>query len=685
MGNYEAIFTPIQIGTCTLKNRILLAPMEGTSMIDWLMKCEFRKHVHDFYIERAKNGVGLFIPGMVPVRSMFGEKWLYDYPEVFEPVKELVDEIHQYGAKVFFQIGIFSGRNFTLSSQMSQMLSMPEEGPYGGFAHSIRENMVSPDDGLPNVWMPEFATRALTTQEVEQFVDAYAKVALLCKNAGIDGVEIHAVHEGYLMDQFTLPYTNHRTDKYGGTFENRYRFATEVVGKIKELCGREYPVAMRYSVTSKTRGFNQGAVPGEVFTEVGRTMEESEKAIKLLENAGVDMFDCDNGTYDAWFWAHPPVYMPENCNLEDAKHIKHYTSKPVFVAGKMQMEAAEKEISEGTIDGVAIGRQLLTDGEFLTKLESGKEDEVRPCISCHNGCFPLHTYKGVGAETTNMSQEDMRFCALNSRCFAEKKYVYEPVEHPKKIAVIGGGISGMEFAIQASGKGHKVTLYEQSNRLGGVFVAAASMSFKEKDRDLLKWYENELKKHPVEVRMNSRITELSSLDADEIVVATGAVPRTVSIEKDMETISAVDYLMNPDGIGDKIAIIGGGLTGCEIAYELALQGKHPFIIEQMDDLVKAPGVCAANSNMLRELIRFHEIPVYLQSSVKKIHANKILIESKAGVSEAEIDNVIVSIGYSPNVPFEYGKLENVHILGDANKVGNLKDAIWKADDLALEI
>ena len=152
----------------------------------------------------------------------------------------------------------------------------------------------------------------MTKAEIREMIDSFAKSAKLLKDAGVDGVEIHAVHEGYLLDQFTLKYVNHRSDEYGGSFENRYRFAIEIVQAIKEVCGDEFPVSLRYSVLSKTKDFRSGALPGEAYDEVGRDMEESERAAKYLQDAGYDMLNCDNGTYDAWYWAHPPIYMPEN-------------------------------------------------------------------------------------------------------------------------------------------------------------------------------------------------------------------------------------------------------------------------------------------------------------------------------------------------------------------------------------
>lgn len=682
---YSHIFSPVRVGKLELKNRVMIAPMEGTEMIDWLISCKAKTDkVHDYYIERAKDGVGLIIPGMTPIRSMIRGKWLHKNPQVFREATPLINEIHRYGTKVFFQLGLFCGRNFTMPTMTAKLVDNKFLGFLAKPLINMDENMVACDDGQPNVFFPEYKCRALTTAEIEEFVEAYAQCALFCQQAGVDGVEVHAVHEGYLMDQFTLPYCNHRTDKYGGSFENRYRFAVEVIQRIKEVCGKNYPVSLRYSVTSKTIGFNVGAVPGEDFVEAGRTMMESERAIRHLRNAGVDMFNCDNGTYDAWFWSHPPVYMPLNCNLEDVKHIKQFTDAPVYCAGRMQLDTAEEAIKNGELDGVAIGRQFLADEAFLTKARQGREDEIRPCISCHSGCLPVATYKGVGVEMDPSQHSDPRMCALNCRTFAEKKYTPVPSAHPKHFAVIGGGIAGMEFALQAAKRNHTVDLYEKTDELGGAFIAAAALSFKEKDRELLDWYKRELAKSTVNVHMRSEIRNLDEIKADEIVIATGASARTLKIPGAKRSITAIDYLRKYKEVGQKVAIIGGGLTGCEIAYELALSGKEPVIVEMLDDLVKVKGVCMANSSMLRDLMRYHKVPVYLESQTKEIKESSIVIQTKNDTKEIPVDSVITSIGYESFLPFD-SKKEHVHILGDASKVGNLKTAIWAANDLILEL
>ena len=679
---YSSLFTPFTIGNVEIKNRIVLEPMGGTSMIS-MMDNSYDEKLHDYFIDKAKNDVGLIIPGITMIKPVMGG-WLYQFPQGFKDVRPLIDEIHSYGAKVFFQFTAGLGRAMPMNPMMIQMAqNMPEGAPN----LDIGSFLVSADDGAPDKWMPEVKVRGLTVDEIHEYVDAYAKCALLAKEeSGVDGVEIHAVHEGYLLDQFTTKYTNHRTDEYGGSLENRYRFPVEVVQAIKAVCGDDFPVSVRYSVTSKTKGFNQGAVPGEEFEEAGRDMEESEWAIKYLEDAGYDMFNCDNGTYDAWYWAHPPVYMPLNCNLEDVKHIKNFTSKPVVCAGRMEPETAAESIAAGEIDGMGVARQFLCDTEWVTKLEEGREEDIRPCIACQTGCFAMGTYKGAGAVVDMQNASTiLSHCALNPRTLEERKYPVIQAENPKKIAVVGGGIGGMEVAIQAAKRGHTVDLYEKTDVLGGVFISATTPSFKEKDRELVEWYRREIKKYPgITIHMNTEVKSIDELDADEIVLATGAEPKKLPIPGFDKTVEAMDYLLGNEEVGQTVAVIGGGLTGCEIAYNLALEGKKPFVVEMLNDLVVGVGICAANSQLLRDELAYHEVPVYLESSLKEVKDGSVVIETPEGEKEIACDSTIASVGYNP-APTIAPESEHVHIIGDAAKVGNLKSVIWAANDLVMSL
>ena len=680
---YQPLFTPWKIGNVEIKNRIVMLPMEGTNMIQWEVKRGFVKGIDKFYEDRADKDIGLFIPGLIPLVSIIGEGWVYKHPEVFEPVKPVVENIHKNGAKVFFQISAGSGRS---------MLVPPILKPFvkKGFLRTLASPVImskwwysAPDPDLPNVWATDAKMGYFTEKMIGKFIYAFGQTALRCKEAGVDGVEIHAVHEGYLLDQFTMPYTNHRTDKYGGSLENRLRFACDIVREIKKVCGQDYPVSLRYSVCSMTKGFNQGAVPGETFTEVGRTMEESEKAIRILEDAGYDMFNCDNGTYDAWFWAHPPVYAPLNMNLEYVEHIKQFTTKPVVCAGRMQPEETADSIKAGKIDAMGLGRQLLCDPDTIVKIREDRLDDIRPCISCHGACLIFNGMNGKGTDIDTFHIE-MGRCVLNPWTNNETKYSKKPALHPKKIAVVGGGIGGMVVAIEAALRGHSVELYEKTDRLGGVFNAAAAPSFKEKDKLLLKWFERELNRSGAVVHMNTEVSDISSLDADIVVIAVGASARTLRIPGAERAVTATDYLYGKAPVGDSVVIIGGGLTGCEIAYDLALQGKHPAIVEMTEYLVGALGICMANSTMLRELLRFHDVPAYLSSTVEAITEDSVVIRTPEGEKTVKADSVIMSVGYTPDRRFAEGKTEKgkpIYFVGDCDKVGSLKTVIKQAYEL----
>ena len=679
----NSLFTPWKIGNCEIKNRIVITSMGGTSIFGWMEPHHFDKEAANFLMEKAKNNVGLILPGIAPIRNMMGGGWLYKADGAFRKLSGFMDEIHKTGAKMFVQLTAGFGRSFAVSEPMEKLMS-------NKFLQTVSkpfldvERLCASCSPTPNRWSDKVPSRELTIKEIHDMIEGFAKTAKKCKEAGVDGVEIHAVHEGYLLDQFTMKYTNQRTDEYGGSFENRYRFPVEIVKAIKRECGEDYPVSLRYSVVSYTKGFREGALPGEEYTEVGRDMEESERAARYLQDAGYDMLNCDNGTYDSWYWAHPPMYMPQNCNLEDVAHIKKFVDIPVVAAGRMDPYVGAKAVAEGRIDGVGVARQFLADTEWVTKMKEGREEDIRPCICCHNGCFTMCHYEGVANDQNPLDAMHMARCAINPETMQTKKYRIVPAKKSKHIAVIGGGIGGMEVARVATMRGHKVTIYEKSDRLGGIFIAAASPSFKEKDRDLIEWYRREIKKLGIEVKFNTEVKDVASIDADEVVIATGAVARRFNKLPGIDrTIEACDFLLGKKQVGEKVVIVGGGLSGCEIAYELYLQGKSPVIVEMKNDLIAITGVCLANSSYLRDFFKLHKVPVYLETMVDSVEDGKVIVKKKDG-SKEEIacDDVIMSVGYIP-APLAADK--KVPLVGDCKKVGNLRTVIWGAWDVAMKL
>ena len=260
----EALFTPWKIGNCEIKNRIVMCPMGGTSLFGWMEPNHFDKVAADLFLEIAKNNVGLIIPGIAPIKDTIGNRWLYKNKKMFKELKTFMDEIHKTGAKLFIQLTAGFGRSFAVTDPLVMLLKHKVIGKIASPIINPSYLTAAPSE-LPLRWKEDMKSRALTKKEIDEMIYAFKETAKLCKEAGVDGVEVHAVHEGYLLDQFTHKYTNKRTDEYGGSFENRYRFPVEIVKAIKKECGEDYPVSLRYSVVSKTKGFGEGALPGEEY------------------------------------------------------------------------------------------------------------------------------------------------------------------------------------------------------------------------------------------------------------------------------------------------------------------------------------------------------------------------------------------------------------------------------------
>ncbi len=679
----EPLFTPWKIGNCEIKNRIVLTSMGGTDLFGWMEKNHFDKDGAKFIMEIAKNNVGLILPGCQPVYNpMFGQ-WLYKNKKMYDDLKKWMPEFHKTGAKLFVQLTAGFGRSFTISSMMESLFTNPVLKVLSKPFMDL-DMITATASPSPNRWSDKVPSRALTKEEIQKFVDAFAKSAKLLKDAGVDGVEVHAVHEGYLLDQFTLKYVNKRTDEYGGSFENRYRFPVEVVQAIKKACGDDFPVSLRYSVISKTKGFRQGAIPGEDYVEVGRDMEESEKAAKYLQDAGYDCLNCDNGTYDAWYWAHPPVYMPENCNLADVEHIKNFVDIPVICAGRLDPRVAADSIKDGKLDGAGFARPFLADQEWVTKMMNGKEDDIRPCILCHNGCFNMCHYKGVPNDQELSDSLHLARCAVNAETMQWNKHYIKKTDSPKTVHIIGGGIGGMEAARVLKLRGHNPIIHEKSDVLGGTFIPASAESYKGKLRELLEWYRLQMKKLNIEVKLNDEIKDVSVFGDSPVIVATGSTPRQLRRVPGYEKMIEACEFLTGTPVGDTVAVIGGGLTGSEIAYELALKGKNPIIVEMKDDLVSQKGVCLANSSYLREWFALNKTPVYLETTLKEVKDGSIVCTKKDG-KEIEIpcDSVISCAGYIPAPLAE--KSGNVHLVGDCLAIGNLRSVVWRAYDVAMKI
>ncbi len=684
---YEPLFTPFKIGEVEIPNRIVQCSMGGTSLFGWLEPSHLDAEASDFLLKRAKDGVGLVLPGMQVIRDTMGRKWLDQNKQMYRALKPYMDEYHKTGGKLFIQLAGGFGRSMAVTPWMAALARNDLLNKLASPVVDVQYSCASAS-ATPNRWADNLNSRPFTIEEIQEMVWHFGATAKKLREAGLDGVEIHAVHEGYNLDQFAIANMNFRNDQYGGSLENRLRFATEIVQSIHRQAGDDFPVSLRYSVRSCTKGWRQGAMPYEEFEEFGRDMAESEKAIKILEDAGYNFFNCDNGTYDAWYWAHPPQYMPDNCNLADVEHIKNFTNAPVACAGRMDPVKAAEEIAAGRLDAMAIARQNLVDENWITKIKAGKENEIRPCIRCHNGCFNFA--KNEGTENIQSLGDSLHLgrCALNPPTMQHNRYKLVAAKKAKRVAVVGGGIGGMECALVLKKRGHNPVLFEKEDVLGGLFITASSMSFKEHDKELIAWYKDELVRNNIDVRLNTEIKNVATLktEFDEVIVASGSVPRTMpKIPGFEKTVTFRQLLREKKDVGKVAVFLGGGQSSCEAAYDMVLAGKtQPIIVEYGGDLVAAQATSLANTSFLRDAMKYHKVPTYLHSTITEIGDGYCMIKTPEKEFKQECDAVINGVGFIPT-PVEGWQSAHVHRVGDCVAIGNLRTVIWRAWDICMRI
>lgn len=671
---HKVLFEPMKIGQLTLKNRYSMAPIGTLGCAD--ADGAYNQRGLEYYIARAKGGVGLLITGVQMVENELEQFPMpslpcptYNRVAYIRSAREMTERVHSYGTKIFAQLTAGWGRS-----------CIP------GFTPA--DKSIAPS-AAPNRFDPSIEHRELTTAEVKYFIGKFIESAMIVQKAGFDGVEIHAIHEGYLLDQFTMAFFNKRTDQYGGSFENRYRFAVEILEGIKAACGKDFPVSLRFSVKGNMKGFGQGILPGEQAEEVGRDMAEGLKAAKYLQEAGYDALNVDAGTYDAWYWNHPPNYFQPGMYKPYCKAVSEVVDIPVLMAGRMENpDLASHAVANGICDGISLGRALLADADVVNKIRRGRFDEVRPCLSCHLGCL------GRMAEIGNLS------CAVNPSCGREEEYGLTAALKPKKIVVVGGGVAGMEAARIASMRGHHVVLMEQSSELGGNVIPGSQPSFKHDDKLLIAWFSGELDRKAVEVRMNTRATKenIEAEGADVVIFATGSRPTQPSWLTGSDkphVMTAEKMLMQPELItGDTLTVIGGGLVGAEAALWMAQKGKKVTLIEASDDIIGGPhGTCFANYQMLKELLAFEKVDVKTSTYLDTITDSGVMLKVAGGVdSEAQVyelksDHVVLAMGYKAERGL-FDALANeldvdqVFNIGDSQQARTIMTAIWDGYEIA---
>lgn len=642
------VFSPITIGKMVVKNRLVVPPMvsnyanqDGTCSEQFI----------SYHEEKAKGGWGLIIVEDYKINPQAGGfiklPGLWDDSQI-ESHRKLTDRVHQHGAKIAAQI-YHAGRETSAEITGVQPVA-PSAIP----------------DPVVNA-MP----RELSVKEIQQLIEEFGNTALRAKQAGFDAVEIHGAH-GYLINQFMSPFSNKRVDEYGGTILNRARFALQIIANIRAKVGNDYPLIYRMSVNE--------------FVEGGLTTEDSKVIAMLLEDAGINLIHASNGVYASTEAIIPPTAVGHAWSANISEELKKVVSIPVIAVGRINDPLiAESVLRSKQADMISMGRGSLADPHLPNKAQAGQYDEIIRCIGCLQGCIQR-----------NAQQLPIK-CLVNPMTGHEAERRITPADRVKNVVIIGGGIAGMEAAIVAAQRGHKVEIFEKKSSLGGQWVLAAIPPTKEELSSFTVWQINQLNKLGVVVHLNTELTleMLSKKQPDSIIVATGASPFVPPVPgHDLaHVLNANDILEGKVQAGKRVVVIGGGLVGSETAAHLANHGHTVSIVEMNSDIFVGPP-SATKHYLLKDLQR-HNVAILTNTQVKEISTGSVLIEREGTIETlASVDSVVMAIGSRP-VSFTQQELEasfaagqhtaDIITIGDASKVRKAMEAVEEGYLAGLEV
>ena len=636
MNKYTNLFSPIKIGNHTIKNRIFMPPL-STNLAD---KGYVTDALVEHYATRAKGGVGLIVTEVTTVEPTYtylpGDMSIYD-DSYIPGWKKLVDAVHQYDTKILSQLFHPAYMAFPIPGT-PQLIAPSNVGPY--YAKS--------------------APREVTKEELKVIVKQFGEAALRFKKAGGDGVEIQAAHAHGLLGGFLTPLYNKRTDEYGGDIHGRLRLTLEVIEEVRKQCGRDFIIDVRIS--------------GDEYSDGGLTLNDMIYVSKQLEKATVDFIHVSGGNTIKRGSSMPASGTAPAPHMHSSEEIKKHVSIPVATVSRINEPwIADELIANGKTDICMIGRPNLCDSEFTNKAREGREDEIRPCIGCGRCLTGIMFGKPIS-------------CTVNPS--VESEHI-EKATDKKKVLVIGGGPAGMEAAYVAKKRGHDVVLCEKSDRLGGQLLLAAVPIGKQEITKVVKYMKKQL--DGVDVRLNTMVTK-EMLDNEfkdyEVISSIGAKAKEIEAFKVFkQTMTADDVLSGNKYPGRKIVIIGGGSVGCETADYLAplvndlfANNRDITLIEMTSSLMN--GESGATKSLLTRRMMEKGVKIELNASVTEVTED--IIKYQKNNQEYildDVDTLIFAVGYDPIVL----PIENAHLIGDCNKVGNLKDAISQAYSITKEI
>lgn len=643
MTGFTRLLEPITIGGLTLPNRLLMTPM-GTEL--GTVDGKSTPAEAAYYAERAKGGTGLVMTGVNFVSGTFDPiapgLARIDTDEHTAGIKAIADAVHAADGHLALQLTMGLGRN----NQYCQSRGM------------------EPRSSSANTWFfdPSVICAPLTVDEIAQIVHDTGEAARRAAEAGVDVIDVHG-HTGYLVDQFMSSCWNRRTDAYGGSVENRCRFAAEVIAAIKQNAPGT-PVSFRISVNHRFPG--------------GRTFEETREIVQQLEHDGVDLLICDDGSYEAMDYVFPPYYLGDDCMVSAAESVKPVVSIPVAACGNITAVNGEAILARGAADMIGIGRGLIADPHIITKIRAGRSDRIRPCIRCNQLC----TGNAFGGKAIG--------CAVNPQVAHELDRVITPTATPKRIAIVGAGPAGLEAARVAGLRGHTVDVYEQEDRIGGVLFPAATPDFKRELRKMIDWWAVELAELPtVRIHRGHRITadspELGT--ADEVIVAVGSVPVLPPIEGiDNPIVMGVIQAHTGGDPGLRVVVCGGGLSGSDLALELAEAGHEVTIVEMMDDIAR--DMLFLNRTSLVRALDQYKVRVLTSHRVIQVTDTGVVVRGPESDLTLECDTVVAAFGVRPATGLAEQLAARgiaIHPVGDCTEPRKVGDAINDAFELALSL
>ena len=599
--DYSVLWRPIDINKCRIRNRISMSGM-GTFTPTTVDQVETESGLR-YYEERAKGGIGLIHTGayFIDEKCAQGGRTLdFSSDKSIPSGTQLTERVHRWGAKIFAQLSCGTGRN-----------GMPQIGERVPISSS--EN--------PSFYNPDMICRALTIDEIEEMMEHWKVAAQNAVYMGFDGIQIHA-HAGYLMDQFMSEIWNHRTDKYGGSFENRCRFTMETVDAIRSVVGPDFPITYRISLDHRFPG--------------GRTIEESMKILDVLDKCGIDAFDIDAACYETMDYIFPTRYTGEACMAYVCEEARKHLTKPIINTGNHSMESAVELIESGNADMPQFARQSIADPQFANKLREGRREDVRPCIVCNEECIGR-----IFGRLTQLS------CTVNPSVGFETAMEVKPVSKPTNVVVIGGGPGGLEAARCAAERGCSVTLYEKGDKIGGTFLTIATGDFKWRIPQLIEWYGVQLKKLGVKVVLNAEIKADDPVlkSADAIFVATGSksvMPNIPGIDN-KKVVDVVDIHKNGMPEGERVVICGGGLSACDTAIEYGAKGGRKFtIVEMLPQL--ASDVMVVNKISIDRLLNEYGVEQLTSTKVIGITDEGVEVEHEGEKRVIPADVTVAAFG-----------------------------------------